>query len=383
MSEISFSNDIEGRYDRHQLILWWDQKKISQTNIIVAGAGALGNEVLKLLALVGVGRLTVIDFDVVARSNLARMVLFREQDVGRPKVTVAAERLGEINPEVQVRAIQGDLRFDIGLGDLRDANLVIGCLDSVNARWALNRKCMQAGVEWIDGGISDFHGLVTRYSPSQGACYECNFTANTLERFNRRYSCPFGLLSSQAEEKVPTTALTTSAIAALQVQQALMMLHGIQEDALRPGERVVLYLKPFHLVKDLLPYNPDCLAHARLPGYIPVAEIEPDTSALEALRLAQLRYPGVQALALGYDYVTEFYCHTCQSRQPVHHPKARVQHMQAACPRCGELREPLTIASIQEDTPEAGMTLREFGIPEGEILTFSQEDQLHYLAMSR
>ena len=97
---------------------------------MVVGAGALGNEVIKLLALIGVGRVTVIDFDTISRSNLSRTVLFRESDVGKPKASVAAERALLINPGMSVTPIIGDIEFDLGLGDLRHFDVVFGCLDS-------------------------------------------------------------------------------------------------------------------------------------------------------------------------------------------------------------------------------------------------------------
>jgi molybdopterin/thiamine biosynthesis adenylyltransferase len=381
LSQITFHSQTEGRYDRHDLITWWDQEKVSQARVIVAGAGALGNEVLKLLALIGVGQITVIDFDVISPSNLARMVLFREQDIGRPKVQAAVERVQEINPQVEVRGVQGDLRFDLGLGDYRHAHLVFGCLDSVIARWALNRKCLQAGVEWIDGAISDYHGLVARYSPRAGACYECTFTPSTMERFNRRYSCPYGLLSSQAENKVPTTAVTTSAIAALQVQQALMMIHGLEAEALQPGERLMLYLKPFHLVKDRLPVNHECLAHSTLPKDIPGISCSAEMRLVEVFALARQWFPGVQALDLGYDFVTEFYCPACNEHQPVNRPKDKVYQDEARCPKCGQLREPATISLISIDSSETELKLSDLGIPPREILAFQQQDDRYFLQM--
>ncbi|MEA5596554.1 ThiF family adenylyltransferase [Rivularia sp. UHCC 0363] len=73
----------EMRYDRHHSIDWWDQSRLNDTKILVAGGGALSNEVLKNLAMVGVGNITVIDFDTVSITNLTRSVLFREWDVGR------------------------------------------------------------------------------------------------------------------------------------------------------------------------------------------------------------------------------------------------------------------------------------------------------------
>lgn len=381
MSEIRFDSQPEGRFDRHQLISWWDQERLSRARVIVAGAGALGNEVLKLLALIGVGNITVLDYDVVSLSNLSRMVLFRQQDVGRPKVEVAVERLREINPEVTVRGVNGDLRYSLGLGDYREADLVFGCLDSVNARWALNRQCFQAGVEWLDSGISDYHGLVARYSPRQGACYECTFTAATLERFNQRYSCPFGLLAEQGENKVPTTAVTSSAIAALQVQQALLMLHGIEAEALQPGERLMLYFKPFHLVRDRLPENPDCLAHFTLPEDIPQAAYSLDWTVDDVLHLAYRWYPQVEFLDLGYDLVTGFYCSNCDQQQAMLRLKDSVFQHEARCPQCGELRQPEIASIIQVGSPLCAVKLRDLHIPPHHILAFGQGEQRFYLHM--
>jgi adenylyltransferase/sulfurtransferase len=371
----------EGRYDRQAQISWWDQKKLSQTQVIVAGAGALGNEVLKLLALTGIGRITVVDFDRVSPSNLARTVLFRQGDIGRPKVEAAVERLGELNPEVAVRGVQGDLRFDLSLGDYREADLVFGCVDSVNARWALNRKCLQAGVEWIDGGISDYHGQVARYSPEGGACYECNFTARTLERFNQRYSCPYGLLSSQAGELAPTTAITTSAIAALQVQQALLTLHGIGAEALQPGERLMLFLKPFGLIKDHLPANPGCLAHDTLPEHISLLPCTQESSLEEVLAAARAIHPEIHSLALSYDLVTRFVCPACGAEEAVNRPKEKVFQEEAVCPRCGGERRPEILDRLPADSPYRKLRLREIGIPGQEILAFQTNSEQMFLKL--
>jgi adenylyltransferase/sulfurtransferase len=372
---IAFQEPPESRFDRHALISWWDQERLARARVIVAGAGALGNEVLKLLALVGVGEITLVDFDRVSPSNLARTVLFGPEDIGRPKVEAAAEKLKKLNPEVQIRPVNGDLRFDLSLSDYRSADIVIGCLDSVNARWALNRKCRLAGVEWIDGGISDHHGLVARYSPSSGACYECNFTAQTLERFNRRYSCPYGLVSAQAGAPVPTTAVTTSAIAAIQVQQALLWLHQVEQDALRPGERVLLYLKPFGMVKDLLPYNPDCLAHQGLPREVPTLPCTHRNTVAEVLAAARTLYPGVTALELPYDLVIGFSCPACGHEEAVNRPKERVLQEESRCPGCGGSRVPQITTCLNGGALDGHLRLEEIGVPAGEILFFRQNSE--------
>ena len=82
--------DDEDRYSRLKLIGWWDQQRLASARVLVVGAGALGNEVLKNLALVGIGHITLIDFDTIENSNLSRSVLFRAADSGKPKATVAA-----------------------------------------------------------------------------------------------------------------------------------------------------------------------------------------------------------------------------------------------------------------------------------------------------
>ena len=122
------------------LLRAWDQTRLRQAKILVAGAGAIGNEVIKLLSPLGVGHICMVDFDTVEISNLTRSVLFREEDIGRSKAQAAAERARQINPDIVVHAMHGDLEFDIGQGVLhRVKNLVIGCLDSLQARLALNR----------------------------------------------------------------------------------------------------------------------------------------------------------------------------------------------------------------------------------------------------
>src|SRR5438034_6959023 len=143
IEELSFE-PLEDRYSRQRLTACWDQEKVSKANILVAGAGALGNEVLKNLALIGIGRILIVDFDRIEISNLSRSVLFREQDLHEPKASTAARALQQLNPEMCVEAIDGDLETDLGLGQIRDYDLVLGCLDSIYARWALNRACQRA-----------------------------------------------------------------------------------------------------------------------------------------------------------------------------------------------------------------------------------------------
>jgi len=104
---------------------------------MVVGAGALGNEVIKNLVLMGVGYIYIVDFDTIEVANLSRSVLFRESDAGRRKAEVAAARAKEINPYVHVQYLHGDITHDVGLGVFRRMDVIIGCLDNREARLAV------------------------------------------------------------------------------------------------------------------------------------------------------------------------------------------------------------------------------------------------------
>lgn len=129
------------------LLSWFKKDRVKNARVLVAGAGALGNEVVKDLALFGVGTIYVVDFDRIEISNLTRSVLFREEDAfnHRFKAEVVAQRAMEINPQIKVVPIVGNLFSEVGLGVYKSVDVIIGCLDSRLARYQLNRMAMRAG----------------------------------------------------------------------------------------------------------------------------------------------------------------------------------------------------------------------------------------------
>ncbi len=100
------------RFASQRLIRWWDQARLEESCFLVAGCGALGNEAAKNLALLGAGRIVLVDSDSVEESNLSRSVLFRPGDRGRAKVDAAAERMREIRPGIDVLPDHGDVALD-------------------------------------------------------------------------------------------------------------------------------------------------------------------------------------------------------------------------------------------------------------------------------
>ncbi len=363
---IRFADQADGRYDRQMAIPWWDQALLARSRVVVVGAGALGNEILKLLALLGVGRVLVVDFDTVAASNLSRTVLFRDGDVGKPKATLAAERAGAIDPGVAVRAIDGDIGRDLGLAALREADVVIGGVDSVNARWATNRRCRLAGVPWIDAGISATQGQVTRYLPDRGACYECTFTATTAARFNARFSCT-GLTRRVPDASVPTTAVVASLVAALAVDDAVRLLHDPAGGmGLPAGHRLSVLLDARRQFEDELPIDPACAAHAAPP--VPDRRLRDGASAMTPASLAAGAGLAGGTVELGFDLVESFACGRCAAIEPIGRPAALVFDDEAICPTCGTERAPAIVSAVSPQSPAWERPLADLGVADRDLL---------------
>lgn len=214
-----------GRYLRHDLIDWFSQAEVSASRVAVIGAGAIGNEVVKNLALLGVGHIDVYDFDRVELHNLTRSILLRESDVGRPKAQALIERAGDIDPNCKLRAFDGDLRDLLNPSQVAGYRAVVGAVDNFEARLRLNQLCLLAGVDFINAAIDSRYVSVETFAHSQWnvACYECHLPDSAYARLAERYSC--GGLRSRAfdEKKIPTTAITASLAGALASAAALRL----------------------------------------------------------------------------------------------------------------------------------------------------------------
>lgn len=210
-----------------QLMNWWKPEVVQAAKVMVVGAGALGNEVLKNLALMNVGHILIVDFDTIEYSNLCRSVLFRENDVKqkRLKADVAAQRIQEINPQVKVMTINGDIGIDVGLGVFRRMDAIIGCLDNRLARLFINRLSFKAGKTWIDGAIENLAGQLNVYKPDV-SCYECELGESEWTNIRAKMGCPDIARRYSAQGRIPTTPISSSIIGAMQVQEALKIIHN-------------------------------------------------------------------------------------------------------------------------------------------------------------
>ena len=356
--------DDADRYARLRLIPWWRQEKLAAAQVLVVGAGALGNEAVKNLALIGVGTLVVIDLDCIEPSNLTRSVLFRAGDGGRPKAVVAAERAREINPDVVVRPIHGDVITDLGLGLFADVDVVIGCLDNREARLWVNRQCWKVGTPWIDAGIQEIQGVVKVFVPPDSACYECAMTSRDYELLNLRYSCPLLRRDEILAGKVPPAPTIASMMAALQVQEALKLLHGLPVAA---GSALVFNGVTNQFYSTQLPHREDCLSHETYPEPTAV-ELGHQAPASALFDVAQKTLAGPLTLALDRELVTRLECPRCGWRQAVMRPRTKVRMADAACPTCHAPGRPEMSSVVEEDDPLAARPLAELGIPPYDIV---------------
>lgn len=212
-------------------ISWWDAVRVRSARFLVIGAGALGNEVVKNLALLDARHISIVDFDHIERSNLTRSVLFREEDIGKAKADVVAQRAQEINPDLDIQPYTCDLIYELGLGLFYDADVIICCVDNRLARLFINRYSFLFDKVWINGAIENLMGAVEVYSRTTN-CYESNLTDQEWQNIRFRLGCADVARRSESMGRIPTTPIAASIVGAWQVQEALKVIHGFDKQTL-------------------------------------------------------------------------------------------------------------------------------------------------------
>jgi len=204
--------DLE-RYQRQILFKPFGKKgqeRLKAAHLLVAGVGGLGSPVAMYLCAGGAGHLSLVDEDTVSLSNLNRQLLYGERDIGSRKVDSAAEKLAGINAAVRVDPIHARIAPETCNTLLEGVDLVMDCLDTMSARYALNQACVKRGVPLIHGGVYGMTGQMTTILPGRGPCLECIF--------------PRG---EEAKHPVPVLGPAAGVIASLQALEAVKLLTGM------------------------------------------------------------------------------------------------------------------------------------------------------------
>jgi len=355
----------EGRFARFEAIEWWDQSRLARARVLVVGAGALGNEVIKNLALLGIGHVAITDMDRIELSNLSRSVLFRAADEGQKKSECAARAAREIFPGMRVHALDGNILAELGLGWFRWADVVIGALDNREARVFVNSACARVGRPWIDGGIDVLHGIVRGFDPPATACYECTMGATDWELLNQRRSCSLLARRAIAQRGTPTTPITASVIGAIQVQEVVKRLHGLP--ALF-GDGLVFDGREHGGYRVNYPISPDCPWHETPPAIEAMPVFGHDTPLQAILDEAIGRLGGCDALDFSREIVERLECITCGTQADILQPAEKVHADQLRCPQCGQESSAVFLHSIDRDSPHLRRRVGELGLPAWDVI---------------
>lgn len=359
---ISFQED---RFERLLAIKWWDQKKLTNAKVLIVGAGALGNEVIKNLALLGIGYMAIVDMDRVEISNLSRSVLFRESDRTLPKAECAARVAKELYPMVEVIPITGNILSDVGLGFFKWADVVVGALDNREARVFVNKACALVNRPWIDGGIEVLNGIVRGFAPPSTACYECTMGKIDWENLNKRRSC--SLLAKHAEMpgSVPTTITTASVIGAIQAQEVVKLVHGMDvllgKGFIFEGETHNSYTVNYSI-------KPGCVWHEKPPPIKVTPQLDSDTPLHEICDLGRKYLGGFDALELMHDIVHNLICPNCQRVISMLQPVERLTQSQLRCENCNSENVPSYFHNLTTGDKLLTKTIAQIGLPRWDIL---------------
>jgi molybdopterin-synthase adenylyltransferase len=366
--------DDADRYGRFRLISWWRQEKLQAAKVLVVGAGALGNEVLKNLALLGVGHVFIIDYDTIESTNLTRSVLYRAGDAGKPKCERAAAAVKSLNPDVKVRAVNGNVITDLGLGVFAEMDVVIGCLDNREARLWINRQCWKVGRPWVDGAIQEISGVAKVFVPPDSACYECAMTERDYQLINLKYSCPLLKREDIAEGKVPTAPTISSIIAGLQTQEALKLIHGM---AVKPGAAMVFNGESNNFYTTNYQRKEGCLSHETYgtPVDVGVGVSDPVEKLLEAV--------GGVRLHLDRDLLVDLSCPACGVVREVLKPLALVTLKDGKCPQCSGVMRTTIVHTVERGAPLARRTLRAAGVAPFDVVKVETRDSGVYARLAK
>ena len=377
------------------LLSWYQMDVVKNAKVLVVGAGALGNEVIKNLALFGVGNIYIVDFDTIEYSNLTRSVLFREEDAdkGYFKAEVACRKAREINPNINIQCICGKLNTDVGLGLYRKMDVVIGCLDSRLARLQLNRLCMRADVPWVEGGMENLTGNVRIFKQGEN-CYECGLTENAKQNIFQQLSCAGVAHRYEKQGRIPTTPVIASIIGAVEVQEAMKLIH---KDEVQSGVFSTLLGKWFHYegmhnhvsVYDSVAFFDDCPSHECWDDIVKMPGLGADTRINDAFTLIQetLGVKNVEINLRNDKFVDIIVSKNDNQRFTPMLPESKISdYIDNNYDLYTRSRADLNqnaFENIDEGFPYQRLTLNEIGIPYYDVIEITTEKGVFHVELSK
>ena len=257
------NNDEVARYSRHLIMpeVGMDgQLKLKSASVLCIGAGGLGSPVARYLGAAGVGRIGIVDFDVVDYSNLQRQVIHGTPDVGRPKLDSARDRLNAINPEVTVETHDVALSSENALALLANYDVIVDGTDNFPTRYLVNDACVILGKPNVYGSIFRFEGQASVFATKDGPCYRCLYPEPP----------PPGLVPSCAEGGV--LGILPGVIGTIQATEAVKLIIGVGEPLIN---RFMIYDALRMKFRELkLRKDPDCPVCGETPTVTELIDYE-------------------------------------------------------------------------------------------------------------
>ena len=246
--EVAFSHDEIKRYSRHLImpeVGMAGQAKLKKASVLLIGAGGLGSPLGMYLSAAGIGRIGIVDFDVVDSSNLQRQVLYSAGDVGRAKLDVAKERLSGINPHITIETHPTRLSSENALELFSDYDVIIDGTDNFPTRYLVNDACVILGKPNVYGSIFRFEGQVSIFYSKEGPCYRCLYPEPP----------PPGLVPSCAEGGV--LGVLPGVVGTLQALEAIKLILGEGDPLI--GNLLLFDALKMDFRKLKLRKDPDCV----------------------------------------------------------------------------------------------------------------------------
>ncbi|MEE8402876.1 MAG: HesA/MoeB/ThiF family protein [Candidatus Hydrothermarchaeaceae archaeon] len=236
-----------------------EQNRLKKAKVAVTGAGGLGCPVSTYLTLAGVGEIVIIDMDDVDITNLNRQFLYTKDDTGKPKAELAAKRLNDLNPEIDVSAITEKITYDNAFDLLKGYDAVVDGTDNFPVRYAVNDACAVNKVPVFHGAVLMYEGRAISIIPGESACFRCVFPE----------SPPAGMVPTCREAGV--LGVMTGLIGSIQTSEAIRYLAGM-EIALK-NTLLVINVDTMDFHKISVSKREDCSACGKVFVAKPVAEV--------------------------------------------------------------------------------------------------------------
>jgi ubiquitin-activating enzyme E1 C len=259
------AEENESRYARQLVAENWKQEKLKAARVLIVGVGALGSVVSTNLVSMGIGETILVDFDTVELTNLNRQLIFREKDIGRPKVAAASDYLSELNPDVSIKTYDADVHT-IPKQVFSVCNVIVDCLDTFEVRRWVNSVCVSLRKPLVHGGIYGWIGNVQVVLPFITPCLECQplIPAERLQKActppgeRRKVEGPENRKQEEAKNQVPSIPTVSTLIGAIQAQETLKLI--MEGDGIRILDNYLFYdgkSEAFTQVR--LERNPNCI----------------------------------------------------------------------------------------------------------------------------